>query len=143
MGSRGTPKLLVHVELVELLDRVPIELQFLGHYLYGGIVTAGAHKESESLCVVRQLRQPIEAFGPDGTTTPAVHTPNIHGEINALVAAREIADQTRPLIVKNAMHLSALATDCFFRRWCRGRMMAAESPGYWRTEAAGTNPGNR
>jgi hypothetical protein len=127
--SWGTPELLVHVELVEFLDGVPIEPQLLGHHLHGGIVTASADKESKPLRVIRQRGQPIEPFGPDGTATPAVHTPNTQSQKDSLVAAREIANQAWTLIVEPAMLLPTLSADRFFRRRRSGRMMASASPG--------------
>ena len=55
-------KLLAHVLLVQLLDGVPIEEEFLGHLLDGRLATATAHEEGEPLGVERVVGQPVEAF---------------------------------------------------------------------------------
>lgn len=126
---RSPPQLLAHVELVEFLDSVPIEVEFLSHGFHGCVVAAAPNHEDEPLGVVGKLRQPIEALGLDLATAPTKHAANLQREVNMHVAATEVANPTRVLIVESGMHLSALATDCFFRRRRKGRTMLLGSPG--------------
>ena len=126
---RSPPQLLAHVEFVEFLDGVPIEVEFLGHGFHRCVVATATNHENEPLRVFGQLRQPIEAFRLDLATAPTKHAANHQGEVDMFVATREVANQTTVLIVENPMPLSALTTDCFFRRRRKGRMMLLGSPG--------------
>lgn len=63
-GRRGTcpTELLAHVLLVQFFDGVPIEVQFLGHFLDRGLSAASAHEVGEPRGVQRVVGQPVQAF---------------------------------------------------------------------------------
>ncbi len=55
-------ELLPHVLLVQLLDGVPVEEEFLGHLLDRGLATAPAHEEGKAFGVERVVGEPVQAF---------------------------------------------------------------------------------
>ncbi len=60
-SRRASPsELLPHVLLIQLLDGVPIEEEFLGHLLEGGVATASANQEGEPLGVQRVVGEPVQ-----------------------------------------------------------------------------------
>ena len=120
-GSRAArpAELLPHVLLVQFLDGVPIEEQFLGHLLDGGLAAASADEEGEPLGVQRVVGQPVQPFVLHAPTLAALDPANREGEIDTLVATGEIADAPGPLVVEGAMLLAADAAARFFRRRCR------------------------
>ena len=69
----GAAELLGHVLLVQLLDRVPIEVQLLGHRLDRTVPATSPHEEGEPLGVERIVGQPVEAFGLHGAAPRALH----------------------------------------------------------------------
>ena len=139
----GAAELLGHVLLVQLLDRLPIQEQVLGHRLDGTVPAASSHEEGKALGVERIVGQPVQSFGLHSATPGALDAANEEVEIDASIATREVAHPARSLIVIGWRHLPAAAADCFFpRRWSVSTT-AHESPKMpWRV-ARGTNPGNR
>ena len=59
-GAAGPAELLAHVLLVQLLDGMPVEVQFLGDRLDGALPAASAHVEGEPLGVERVVGQPVQ-----------------------------------------------------------------------------------
>ena len=89
--SRST-QLFPHVLLLEFLDGVSIEVQFLGHLLNRGLAATPTDIEGEPLGIERIVGEPVEAFVLHAGTLRAEVPPECEGEVDPFVAAREIAD---------------------------------------------------
>jgi len=142
-GLADTPQLLAHVLLVQLLDRVPIQEQLLGHGFDRTLPAASSHEVGESFRVERIVGQPVEAFGLHGAAPRTIHPANEEVQIDVLVAAGEVANVTRPLIVECRRHLPARPARRFFSRRWGVTTTARGSPKMPWTAARGSNPGNR
>ena len=70
-------ELLAHVLLLEVLDGVPVQDQFLGDVLDGSRAAALADVEREALGVAGILRQEIEPLTLHRLTAPARHTTDV------------------------------------------------------------------
>jgi hypothetical protein len=139
----GAAELFAHVLLVEFLDRVPIQEQFVGHRLDRTVPATSSHEEGKALGVKGIVGQPVQTFGLHGATPAAVDTANVEVEIDPLVAAREIADLTWPLIVEGRRGLPTHSAGRFFPRRWSVTTTARESPKSPRTVARGANPAKR
>jgi len=135
--------LLGHVLLVQLLDGVPVEEQVLGDLLDRRRAAAATDEEGEPLGVQRVVGQPVQALAFDTAAPRAQHPADGEVEVDALVAAVQIAGATGPLIVVGAEDLPADAAERFFRRRRRVTTTAPGSPNSPRTCCRGTKPGNR
>src|SRR5438874_2823489 len=142
----GTPcptQLFAHVLLVQLLDGIPIEVQFLGHFLEGGRAATSAHEEGEPLGVERIVGQPVQLFVLHAATPRALDPAQKKVEIDTFVPAGEIAHASSPLVVVAAIHRPADAAGRFFRRRWRVMTTAKGLPKTPRTLGRGTKPGKR
>jgi hypothetical protein len=142
-GRAGAAELLPHVLLVQVFDRVPVEVQFLGHLLDGGGSAAPAHEEGKALGVQRVVGQPIEALGFHGLAAGAIDPPPPKGKVDTAVAAGEVAHPTQAFVVGAATDMTTDPAGCFFRRRRRRMTTAIRSPKRPRTFASGANPGKR
>lgn len=142
-GRAGPLELRAHVVLVQLLDRVPIQPQFVGHGLDRAVATASSHEESKTLGVEGIVGKPVQIFGLHGTTPLALHPTNMEVEIDSFVSTGKVADLPRPLIVEGGRDLPTNAARRFFPRRWRVTTTARGSPKSPRTVAKGSNPGNR
>jgi hypothetical protein len=138
----GARELGPHVLLVEVLDRVPVEVPVLGHVLDGGQPTVAADADGEALREVGVVGQPVEAFAFHGLAHPTVDAADRALQVNAAATAIEVADPSWGLIVEGAMAEAAHAAACFFRRRRREMTTAHGSPKTPRMVAAGSKPGN-
>src|SRR5262249_13732484 len=142
-GVAGPAELFAHVLLVQLLDGVPVEEEFLGHVLDGSLATAPAHEEGEPLGVQRVVGEPVPPF--------ALHAPAPHtldpaqgvGEVDTFVATGEVASAAGALVVGGPRNLPAGTTGRFFRLRRRAMRTARGSPKTPWTLGWGTKPGNR
>jgi hypothetical protein len=141
-GTASPIELLLHVELVEILDRVPVEVPVLGHVLDGGQPTVAADADGEALREVGVVGQPVEAFAFHGLAHPTGDAPDRALQVDAAATAVEVADSSRGLIVEGAMAEAAHTADGFFRRRRRVMTTASGSPKTPRMVAAGSKPGN-
>jgi hypothetical protein len=139
----GSSQLLAHVLLVQLLDGMPIEEEFLGYLFDGSLPAATAHEEGEPLGVEGIVGQPVQAFVLHAPAPRALDAAKLEDEVDAFVATGEVADAARPLVVMTAVHLPTDAAQSFFRRRRRVRSTAAGSPKTPRTRGRGTKPGKR
>jgi hypothetical protein len=141
-GAAGPAKLFPHVLLVEFLDGVPIQVQFLGDRQDGALSAPPAHVEGEPPDVEGIVRQPVELLAFHATAPGAIDPTNRELEIDSAVAAGEVAHAARPLIVDAAMRGPADPAASFFRRRRSVMTTARGSPKIPRTPAKGTKPGN-
>ena len=81
-----------HVLLVQFLDRVPVELEFLGNVLDRGRATAPPHVVGKALGVKRVVGQKLQSLALHFAATPALDSAHLEIEIDAHVAARQIAN---------------------------------------------------
>src|SRR5690606_35681559 len=87
----GTAQLLAHVLLLELLDRMPGEVQLLGDVLDGARAAAPANVEGKALGVTGIVGQQFEPLALHGATVAAVNAPHFQAQVDAQVRAREVA----------------------------------------------------
>jgi len=112
----GTPELLTHVLLLQLLDGVPVEVKLLGDILDGGGSAATPHVEGEALGVARIVGQPVELLALHLVAREAGDAAHDELEVDAPVAAREVANPMDLLIVEGPVPSSTDTTRRFFRR---------------------------
>lgn len=144
-GSRlaRARELLLHVELVHLLDRVPVEAQVVRHLLDRGTAALLAHVQRKALGVVRIGREPVEPFPLHATAPAAVDAPDLDVEVDPQVAARQIAHAANFPVVPRAVRAPTRPTDRFFGRRLRARTRALGSPKRPTTVRLGVKPGKR
>src|SRR5262249_42172382 len=127
-GVAGPAELLAHILLVEFLDRVPIEQEFLGHFLDGGFATPSAQEEGKALGVQRVVGEPVQPFALHAPAPRTLDPAPRVDEIDALVATGEVAGTPESLVVIGAIHLPADTASRFFRRRRRVMSTAKGSP---------------
>jgi hypothetical protein len=127
-GTAGPAELLPHVLLVQFLDRLPVEVQFLGDGLDGALPAAPAHVEGEPLGAKGIVGQPLQPLALHAAAPPAPETANRELEVDPLVATGKIPHQPRTLVVEGPPRLPTHATARFFRRRRRGMTTTYGSP---------------
>ena len=140
---RGLRELRPHVELVHLLDRMPIETEIGGDLFDRGAATLLPDVEREPFRVVRVRRQPVQSFLPHAATGATRHAPHRDLEIDAQVATGQIAHAPHAVIVPGAVDGAATPADSFFARRVSGMTRAAASGPTARVKRLGTKPGKR
>ena len=131
-----------HVLLVEFLDRLPIETQLLGDILDRRGAATPADEGGEPLCVKRIVGQELETLPPHLAARLAKHASDLELEIDARVAARQIAHAPHRAIVPAPMQAAAVGAVRFFERRFSLTMRAFGSPKMPRTVLSGRKPGN-
>ena len=117
-------------------------MRLLGDVLEGRAATAPACMEGKALCVERIVRQEVGLLPLHRAALPAGDAPHLEFEINAGVAARQVAHPPAFAVVPARMRFTAGATDCFFTRRLRVMTRAFGSPKTPRTVGSGWKPGN-
>jgi hypothetical protein len=139
----GTSELLAHVLLVQLLDGVPIEEEFFGYFFDGGLSTATAHEEGEPLGIERIVGEPVEPFPFHAAAPGALDPTDFEFQVDASVAAGQVADAPEPFVVIGTKGLPADPAGGFFRRRWSEMTTAQGSPKTPRISGRGTKPRNR
>src|SRR5256712_5031026 len=142
-GRPRAPQLLAHVLLLQRLHGVPVEPQLLGHIPNRRGPAAPAHVEGEALGVEGVVGQELEPLLLHRATAPTGHTPHLDGEVDAQVAAGEIAHSALLAVVPSALHPAAGPAGRFFDRRVSVMMRAKGSPKIPMTDELGWNPGTR
>src|SRR5271165_3092484 len=95
-----------HVLLVQRLDRVPVQSQFVRHVLDRRLPAASPHIVSKALGVERIVRQKLQPFPFHLAATAALDPPHFQFEKYPSVPARQIAyaAHARFRLTKNAVH---------------------------------------
>ena len=132
-----------HVLLVQFLDRMPVQMQFLGDRLDRGAGAASTDVIGEPLRVQRIVGQEVQALALHGSATPTVHPPHFDLEIDARVGTGQIAHPARAAVVPAHMRFAADTAECFFGRRTSVMTRAMGSPKTPRTMDSGRKPGNR
>src|SRR6266571_589041 len=138
LGQLGT-----HVLLVQLLHRMPVELQLLGDVIDRSAAASPADIEGKSLGVERIVRQKLETLALHLAAPAATHASHLELQEDAQAAGREIASAAKLAIIPPGMLLSAGPARRFFERRTSVTMRACGSPNTPRTSSTGRNPGNR
>lgn len=136
-------ELFAHVELVHLLDRMPIEMEVGRHLLDRGAAALFPDVEREAFGVVRIGRQPVEALLPHAATGATRDAAYRDLEEDAQVATRQIAHAAQPPVVPGAVDRATRAARRFFARRVKVMTRAWSSPGRFTTTRLGTKPGKR
>src|SRR5262249_25453129 len=92
-------ELFPHVLLVQLLDGVPVEEQFLRHLLPRRLPAPGADEQGKPIGLRRLAGEPVEALALHAAAAGALDPAQVEHEVHPFVATRQIADTPRPLVV--------------------------------------------
>src|SRR5262245_8028400 len=138
-----SPQLFPHVLLLQLLDRVPVQPQFLGHRLNRCRPAPPAHVPGKALGVQGVVGQPRQFLLFHLAAALAVHPPDLHLQVDPRVSTGQVPYPAHLVIVERPLATPTGATDGFFpRRWSR-RIRTLGSPKTPRTVALGRKPGKR
>ena len=135
-------ELRAHVLLLQGLHRFPVQLEFLGNILDGGLTTAPPHVVGKALGIEGIVRQEVEPLALHAPATLALHAAHLDLQKDARVATRQIAKAPRASVVPARVHSTAATADRFFERRLRVMTRAFESPNTPRTVGSGRNPRN-
>ena len=141
--SSGPAQLLAHVLLLQFLDGLPVQMQFLGDVLDRGRPTPPPHIESKSFGVKRIVGQPIQALPFHPLTHPTVNTPHIKLQVNTGVTTGQIPHSPDLLVIVTLRPATTVAALTFFRRRASLTTRALGSPKIPWTVEVGTKPSNR
>ena len=108
------PELLPHILLLQGLDRLPIQVQFLGHILKGRTSATTAHIKGKSFRIKGSFRQPFQAFRLHHMANSARHAPDFHIQVDAHVPTGKVPNPTDFPVVKNFVNTAADAANSFF-----------------------------
>src|SRR5262244_1305986 len=144
-GPRGAcpAPLLLHVLLVQLLDRLPVQVQLPGDIAQGGCATPPPDQEGEAFGIEGIGSQPGYALLLYGSTVLTPHTPALDLQIDPRVAAGEVAHPPHLAVVERPRRRAAEAATSFFLCRTSRTMRALGSPKTPRTVALGLKPGKR
>jgi len=136
-------RLLLHVLLVELLDRFPVQMQFPGNISNGRSPATATDEESESLGVERIVGQPRQFFLFHLAATRAPHAPHLDLQVKARVPAGKVAHEAQFVVVEGTVGCAAHSATRFFPRRESRTTRALGSPKMPRTVERGRKPGKR
>src|SRR5262245_40035669 len=142
-GAARTLQLGFHVLLVQRLDRVPVQGQFIRHVLDCRLPAASADKVSKALGIERIVRQKVEPLPFHLATTAAFNSPHLQFQKYPLVSARQIAPVTHLAFVPPHVDATATAASRFFERRLSVITRAFGSPKMPRTLGCGRKPGKQ
>ena len=109
-------KLLSHVLLLELLDRVPVEPQLLGHVLDRRRSTSSAHVHREALGVQGIVREKGELLALHSSAAPARNPADPHSQKDPRVRARQVPHLSLGAVVEDPSRPPARRARRFFER---------------------------
>ena len=132
-----------HVLLLQVLDCLPVKMQFLRHVLHRGRSTAPADVVGKALRVMRVVGQERESLAFHLATTAASDPPHLELEVDARIPVGQIACSAYRAVVPAAMRRPAAAADRFFERRTSVMTRALRSPNTPRSIVRGRKPENR
>src|SRR5450631_3205507 len=138
----GTIELDPHVLLLQRLDRVPVELELLGHIADRRLPAAAADIERKAFGEVRIVRQKIQPFALHCATTAARHAPHFDFEKNPKSCARQVANLPHPPVVPAVPDPLTTAANRFFERRSSRTIRTSGSPNTPRTVTFARKPAN-
>jgi hypothetical protein len=140
-GRARLGQLRAHVLLLEDLDRIPVEMEFLGQLLDRGRTAAPAHVMRKALGIEGIVGQEVQPLALHFAATSALDAPNLALEIDTRIAAGQIANATRAPVVPTQVRSTTAAAERFFERRSRVMTRAFGSPKTPRTTGRGRKPG--
>jgi hypothetical protein len=103
----------VHILLLELFDRMPPKMMFLG-YLFDGRVTAPpVHMICEPLRVEGVVRNPLKFFLNDLATFSTLHSADFQFEEDPSISTWEVPDPPCPAVVPSSVDSLAATANRF------------------------------
>ena len=140
-GRPGLGKLSAHVLHLQRLDCVPIEPEFVRNIFDRRLPAATADVESKAFRIERIIGEERQLLALHGATAPTIDAPDLHFEIDARVAAGEIANAPGSAIIPAAVCTTASAAKRFFVRRMSVTTRTRGSPNTPRTVVSARNPG--
>lgn len=141
--SARSAQLLLHVLFVQLLDRLPVQMQLPGHIAQGSRTTPPPNKEGEAFGIEGVVGQPGRLLLLHRSTATPLHAPDLDLQVDPRVATREVAHPTYLVVVERPRRRATDAAASFFPRRTSHRTRALGSPKTSPTVALERNPGKR
>lgn len=110
----GATKLLLHILLVQFLDRLPIKAKLLGNIADGRTPAAFYDIHRKTLGVERIVRQKVKALLLHLAATPAFDAAYLKFQKYPRIAGREVAHTALLTIIKTPVGYSTRWICCFF-----------------------------
>src|SRR5271166_2775903 len=131
-----------HILHLQRLDRVPVELEFLGDIADRGLPAAASDIKRKAFGEVRIVRQKIQPFALHGAAMTARDAPHFEFQNNPKPCARQVANLPHPPVVPPVPDLPATAANRFFERRSRRNIRTSGSPNTPRTVSFARKPAN-
>ena len=141
LGFPARRSFLPHVLLFQSVDRFAVQMQLPGDILDRGGTATFANVKGKALGVERIVGQERKLFLLHLAAPSTQNTPDLHFEVDARVAAAEVADQAELAVVEGPVYRSATSANCFFRRRVNRMTRALGSPKIPDTLCSGVNGG--
>src|SRR5438876_10425632 len=132
-----------HVLLVQRLDRVPVQRQFLRHVLDRRPSAPPPDKVGKALGIERIVREKLEPFSLHTATPATIDPPYLQFQKYPSVAARKITHPPNFPVVPAHLDMTAAPAARFFERRFSVITRAFGSPKMPCTVGCGRNPGNQ
>ena len=140
-GIASTAEFLPHVMLFQSVDRLAVQMQLPGNVFDRGSTATLANVKGKPLGIERIVGQEGKLLLLHLAAPSAQNTPDLQFEVDARVAAGEVAGQAELAVVESPMCRTASSTDCFFCRRVNRMTRALESPKRPDTLCSGVNGG--
>ena len=137
----GALELLAHVLLVELLDRIPPQQQFLGHVLDRLAATAPSYVAGKAARVGCALEQKLQPLPLHRMARTAIDSADLQIQPDPILTALQIPHPSARPVVEAPVHCPARPTDRFLARRASVTIRAQASPNIPCTKARGRKPG--
>src|SRR5258708_15682 len=131
----GTLELGPHVLHLQCLDRLPVQLEFLGDIADRCLPAAAADIERKAFGEVRIVRQKVQPFALHGAAVAARDATHFEFENNPKSCARQVANLPHPPIVPAVVDPPTTAANRFFERRSSRTIRTSGSPNTPRTLA--------
>ena len=132
-----------HVLLVQFLDGMPIQMQFLGHVPDRAVSAAPADKPGKPLGVERIVGKEVESLSLHLAAALAENPSDLEFQIDPRVATGQIPNAPCRAVVPTRVRPTTFLADRFFERRTSVTTRAFESPKTPRTTSDGRKPANR
>ena len=129
-----------HVLHLQRLDRVPVELQLLGHIADRGLRATPSHIKRKAFGEVRVICQKIQTLALHAAAMPTGDAPDLELQDDPVSRACQVADLPGASVVPTRLRFPATATNRFFERRSRLTILTSGSPKTPRTVSRVRNP---
>src|SRR4030043_1392401 len=113
-GIASTAECLPHVMLFQSVDRLAVQMQLPGNVFDRGGTATLANVKGKPLGVERIVGQEGKLLLLHLAAPSAQNAPDLQFEVDACVAAGEVADQAGLAVVEGPVRCSATSANCFF-----------------------------